>query len=98
VRVVWSDEKADENWRKHGVSFEDASELFTGGNDYLEIFDEDHSFSEDRFVCLGAVRCGLIVVIKTEPDEGVVRILSARHATKREAVMYRNYVEGKRRG
>ena len=97
MRVIWDDEKDRHNRRKHGVSFEEASELFTGGGDYLEVFDEGHSLSEDRFICVGAIHRGLIVVVKTEPHEEVVRILSARRATKREAAMYRNYLGDKHR-
>jgi uncharacterized DUF497 family protein len=39
----WDDEKNSSNQLKHGVSFEEASELFTSGVDYLEIFDAAHS-------------------------------------------------------
>ena len=95
MRVVWDSEKDRRNQKKHGVSFTDAGRLFASGVDYLEIFDEDHSVAEDRFICVGPIRSGLVVVIKTEPDEEVVRILSARPATKREADMYRRYTEGK---
>ena len=98
MRVEWDDEKDRQNRRKHGLSFEEASELFTGENDYLEIFDEDHSLSEDRFICVGPIRRGLVVVIKTEPDDDVIRIVSARLATTREAAMYRSYLEAKRNG
>ena len=38
VRFEWDPDKAEANLTKHGVSFEEASELFTSGVDFLEIF------------------------------------------------------------
>jgi len=43
VKVVWDQSKNDTNRKKHGVSLEEASALFTAGHDYLEIFDDAHS-------------------------------------------------------
>jgi uncharacterized protein len=48
VRVAWDEAKNLANRRKHGISFEEAAELFASSSDYLEIFDEAHSESEDR--------------------------------------------------
>jgi uncharacterized DUF497 family protein len=42
VRVVWDEAKNAINLRKHGISFEEASVLFTAGDDYYEIFDDAH--------------------------------------------------------
>lgn len=93
VRVDWDDAKNLANQQKHDVSFEEASELFTSGADCLEIFDESHSDTEDRFISIGPIRRGLVMVVWTERIEDVVRIISARWATKREAERYRAYVE-----
>ena len=97
MRVVWDDAKNRGNQRKHGVSFEEASVLFTRGDDYLEIFDEAHSDEEDRFIAVGPIGRGVILVVYTERDEDTVRIISARWATKREMGLYRTYAEGKSR-
>jgi uncharacterized protein len=66
VKVDWDDAKNLANQRKHGVSFEEASELFTSGADHLEIFDEAHSDDEDRFIAIGHIVRGLVLVIWTE--------------------------------
>jgi len=76
------------------VSFEQASTLFERGDEYLEIFDEAHSYDEDRFIAIGPISRGIVLVIYTEQEEDIVRIISARFATKREAEMYRSYVGG----
>jgi uncharacterized DUF497 family protein len=84
VKVSWDDAKNVANQRRHGVSFEEASELFTSGVDYLEIFDADHSAEEDRFIAIGPIRRGLILIVWTERDEETIRLISARWATKSE--------------
>jgi uncharacterized DUF497 family protein len=91
--VEWNDAKNLENQRKHGISFGEAKELFAPDSDYLEIFDEVHSGDEDRFVAIGPVRRGLIVVVWAAPDDNTIRIISARWANQREHTLYRRYME-----
>jgi len=93
VRVEWDDAKNDANREKHGVSFEEASELFTSGEDYLEIFDADHSEAEDRFIAIGPITRGVVLVVSTERDGDAVRIISARWATSRERAKYIEHME-----
>ncbi len=52
VDVEWDEAKSLANQDKHGVSFEEASALFSSGVDYLEIFDEQHSIDEERFIAI----------------------------------------------
>lgn len=94
MKVTWDHEKNLANQKKHGVSFEEASELFTSGVDCLEIFDEAHSELEDRFISIGPIRRGLVLVIWTDRDENVVRIISARWATRREQTLFRDHTGG----
>jgi uncharacterized protein len=96
VEVEWDDEKDRENHRKHGVWFRDASELFTSGGDYLEIFDDEHSITEDRFIAIGPIRQGLVLIIWTERDEDTIRIISARWASNGEQNMYLDYLQEQR--
>jgi uncharacterized DUF497 family protein len=72
VRVTWDRAKNLANQKDHGISFRDASELFTSGADYLELFDDTHSDDEDRFIAIGPIRGGLVLVVWTERDEDVV--------------------------
>lgn len=94
VRVVWDETKSRANLRKHGVSFEEASDLFARDVDFLELFDDAHSDAEDRFLAIGPVVRGLVVVAYTEPEADVIRIISARPASRREVEWYREYCEG----
>jgi len=97
VRFAWDEAKNVTNRRKHGVSFEEASKLFRNDNDYLEIFDETHSHEEDRFIAIGPITQGLVLVVYMEQEDDTTRIISARWATTREAEVYRSYVKGRSR-
>lgn len=92
MRVVWDEAKNRENQRKHGLSFAEARELLVSGVDHLEIFDEAHSELEDRFISIGPIVRGVVLVVWTERDEKTTRIVSARFATRREVAMYRRHM------
>lgn len=51
----WDDAKEVLNQRKHGLSFAEARRLFESGANYLEIFDAEHSETEDRFIAIASV-------------------------------------------
>lgn len=91
--IEWDEGKNTANQRKHGVSFEEARRLFDAGGPYLEVFDEVHSEDEDRFFAIGPIERGIVLVVWTERDEGVIRIISARWATERERTLYHSYME-----
>ncbi|HMJ83872.1 MAG TPA: BrnT family toxin [Vicinamibacterales bacterium] len=91
MKVVWDEAKNLANQEKHRVSFEEASVLFTSGVDYLELFDDEHSETEDRFIAIGPIRRGIILIVWTERDEDEVRIISARWAKPREQLLFREY-------
>ena len=92
-RFEWNDAKDRTNQKRHGLSFAEAAQLFEVGNRYLEISDVEHSELEDRFIAVGAIDRGIIVVVYTEPEDDVVRIISARFATSRERSLYRWHVD-----
>jgi uncharacterized DUF497 family protein len=95
VRFVWDEAKNITNVSKHGISFEEASALFAREDQYVEIFDEAHSDEEDRFIAIGPVTRGVVLVVYVEQDHDTVRIISARWATTHETEMYRSYVKGR---
>ena len=94
MNFEWDEAKELTNRQKHGLGFAEAAQLFESGGEYLEIFDVDHSESEDRFIAIGPIARGLIVVVYTEPEEDTVRIISAREATRREQSLFREYMDG----
>ena len=94
MRFEWDPHKDEANQRKHGLSFDEATELFAGGDDFLEIYDEEHSDEEDRFIAIGPIRAGVVVVVYTERQDDVIRIVSARKATTKELRLLSNYLGG----
>lgn len=98
VRFEWDAEKAARNVHKHAISFEEVTALFTSGVDYLEIFDVEHSTEEERFICIGPIAKGIVLVVIVDVDSDVIRILSARRATRRESLLYWEFLEERSRG
>ena len=93
VQFEWDPEKARRNERVHGVGFEKASVFLASSVPRLEIYDTRHSEDEDRFLSIGPVTEGVILVVWVERTEDCIRIISARWANKREAALYHRYVE-----
>ena len=79
------EEKEQKNIVKHGIDFSTAALVF-GDESRIELFDEEHSVDEDRYITIGLVNDVLTVVytIRTE----AYRIISARIATKAEKEEY----------
>lgn len=93
VKVTWDRAKDLRNQKKHGVSFREASELLTSGVAHLEFFDDAHSVDEERFISIGPIRRGVVLVVWTERQDDVVRIISARWANRREQTQFRAYMK-----
>jgi uncharacterized DUF497 family protein len=93
VKFEWDDAKDRSNKKKHGVSFAEVQRLFESGEDYLEIFDAEHSETEDRFIAIGPIDRGVVVVVYTEREENLIRIIGARFANKREQEMFRSHMD-----
>lgn len=88
----WDPNKAQSNIEKHGITFEEAAEVFLDALQ-LSIFDDEHSEHEERWITLGKNSKGyLIVVIHTFEEHNhqkvTLRIISARKATKQEQQQY----------
>jgi uncharacterized protein len=94
MKFEWDSRKAKSNAAKHQVTFEEASKLFLGRAEYLEIFDESHSKDEDRFIAIGPIAKGVIVVVYIEKTLDLIRIISARKATKMEIDHFINFKKG----
>ena len=85
----WDESKAAANLKKHQVTFEEAKSIFYDEFG-VQFFDEDHSSDEERFLMLGmSLTANLLMVCHCERDQAVIRIISARKATKRESAFYR---------
>lgn len=81
MKFEWNEEKAAINLKIHGVSFEEAVEVFFDPN-AVEGFDSAHSIDEDRFYIIGfSSRSRLLYVVYAERiSENIIRLISARKA------------------
>ena len=89
ITFEWSEAKDRANRKKHGVSFEEAKSVFF--DEYaVQFYNEVHSSEEDRFIMLGMSNLSrVLVVCNCERASGdVLRIISARKATKKERGFY----------
>lgn len=89
LRFTWDPAKAEANLRKHDVSFAEAQTVFYDEN-AVEFYDDDHSEWEDRFLLLGiSSKLRLLIICHCyRADDGVIRLISARKATRQEATYY----------
>ena len=89
MKIIWDEKKNQINVRDHKVSFEEAETVFYDPN-AKTIHDPDHSVEEDRFIILGISKSLKLLVVchcYKENDE-IIRIISARKATKNETKNY----------
>jgi len=91
IRFEWDQRKDTLNQRKHGVAFFEAQTAFSDENG-LVLDDPDHSHEEDRFILLGmSSKLRMLVISHTyRKADAVIRIISARKATRTEQKHYRN--------
>ena len=88
----WNEEKAETNFRKHKITFEEAESIFE--DEFLLTFpDEFHSIDEERFISIGFSNSNrVLLVVHTEQGENseeiVIRIISCRKATTLERETY----------
>ena len=84
IGFEWDSSKARTNQIKHGVSFEEAKSVFY--DDFaMQFFDDGNSREEDRFLMLGmSNQSKLLLVCHCVREEEVIRIISARKATRKE--------------
>ncbi len=89
MKVEWDPNKNELNKKKHGISFEEAQTVFY--DEYAILFDDpDHSEEEDRFLILGFTQKERLCIVSHcyRGEDEIIRIISARKATKSETGYY----------
>ncbi|TQV82428.1 BrnT family toxin [Exilibacterium tricleocarpae] len=82
----WDAAKNAVNIRKHGIDFADVEDIFN--HPILTLPDNRDDYGEERWVAIGWVHTLMGVVVYTERRDDVIRIISARKATKYEVRRY----------
>ena len=85
MRFEWDEAKRLANIEKHGIDFADVPPMFDGT--VFTILDDRFEYDETRYITFGLLKIRVIAVAHTEDDE-VIRIISARKATKHEEKLY----------
>jgi len=89
VRFEWDEAKAASNLRKHGVRFDDAMLVF---GDSFAVMEEDCIVGEVRWQTLGWPGGNLLLLVahtvRNEGEDEIIRIISARKATRKERKRY----------
>jgi uncharacterized DUF497 family protein len=88
MRCEWDGDKADQNARKHGITFEEAATVFS---DPLGLIIEDERHPENARIIGESLAARILLVVFIERHHDVVRLISARRATRHER---RRYEEG----
>ena len=89
LKFEWDNNKASINKQKHGITFEEASTIFSDENAIL-FDDPEHSEVEERFLMIGiSEQTNMLIVSHCyRGEDDIIRIISARKATKKETKQY----------
>lgn len=91
LQFTWDSAKAEANVKKHGVAFEEATTVFR--NPLAQVLpDPTHSEHEERALMVGHSEAGrLLLVVFKEETLNLIRIISAREASRRERREYEEH-------
>jgi uncharacterized protein len=90
MQFEWDEVKNLENVRKHQINFTDVSAMFT--EDMLIELDDRLDYGEDRWIGIGFLGLGVAVVVWTERQGDIIRIISARRANRHEQKRLEQYL------
>ena len=94
MRCEWDEKKNNENIRKHGLDFANAWQVFE--NPLLAKLDEREDYGEDRWIGVGMISKGIVVVLVfAEREQETIRIISMRKATKNERTRYEKAIKNR---
>ena len=86
MEFEWDENKNQANFKKHGIYFEEAVEIFK--NNYFTWIDERKDYKEVREITIGKLHKNILIVMVHTDRFGIIRIISARKANQRERRKY----------
>lgn len=86
MEFEWDAHKDAANRKKHGLSFDEAKEIFSGP--VLTWTDMRRDYGEPRQISIGELSGAVVIVVAHTPHEGRIRIISARKANQKERKNY----------
>lgn len=90
MKFGWDKNKNKQNIQKHGISFEEATEIFDGV--VFTSIDERYDYEEIRELSIGATQGVVIITVAHTDRNSKIRLISARKATPKERTTYYEYL------
>jgi uncharacterized DUF497 family protein len=90
MKFEWDENKNQQNQQKHGISFEEAQEIFNGI--VFTAVDDRFDYGEIREISIGVIRGVVIVTVAHVERQDYIRLISARKATPKERKQYNEYL------
>ncbi|MEH2191754.1 MAG: BrnT family toxin [Nostoc sp.] len=90
MKFEWDKNKNQQNIQKHGISFEEATEIFEGV--VFTSIDERYDYEEIREISIGSIQGVIIITVAHTDRNGKIRLISARKATPKEKRTYYEYL------
>ena len=87
----WSPDKDKTNIKKHGISFNEACQIFD--NDVFTWIDKRKDYNETRKISIGSLGDEIIIVVVHTDRNGITRIISARTANKTERKLFNEHIK-----
>ena len=91
MNFEWDPEKNENNIRRHSLDFADAGEVFQAP--LFTESDDRYDYGETRIFGIGFLRGFIVVLVFTELDDDIIRVISFRRATKNERQKYYKYLQ-----
>ncbi len=89
MQFEWDEKKNESNLDKHGISFEEAKQVFDGI--LLTRIDDRKDYGETRFISIGMLDENIIILVAHTDRNGITRLISARKANERERGIYHDH-------
>ena len=89
MKFDWDENKNQANFEKHGIYFQEAIEVFK--NNHFTWIDDRKDYGEVREITIGELKQDIVIILVHTNRLGIVRIISARKANKRERRKYYEY-------
>ncbi|MCC5603151.1 BrnT family toxin [Nostoc favosum] len=90
MEFEWDKNKNQQNIQKHGISFEEATEIFDSV--VFTSIDERYDYEEIREISIGSIQGVVIITVAHTDRNGKIRLISARKATPKERRTYYEYL------
>ena len=89
MEFEWDENKIQSNQSKHGISFDEAAEIFRYS--MYELVDNRQDYGEVRYIGIGRNNQMIVLTVVFTERESRIRIISARRANKKERRLYYEY-------